>query len=322
MAIDATSLGTKLSFVRSQLNAYSGPKKQLSDSVLVVCPYHADTDPSARIWHSDASKSPGYFRCYGCGKHAKWDEVAPLLGLQPFKAPKPQDEYTRDLNLKPLSEDSEEDDGKGELQIIGDIPPKKVWRNIPTSLLIDLGGKMCNVYYSESDYTTEHFIYLPVVVRKRLRGYIRARMKKVKDKPSYLNSAGKWGHKYGLFPLDYAIALMQKLGLTTMVLVEGPRDALRLLKFGIPAVAILGTQSWSETKTKMLELSGVETVVLVFDADAAGKKATQMIKGAVNMMLNTKVFKIPESPEGEEDWDPGNCPVEVIHDLKRRLKIS
>ena len=312
--------GSKLDFVREQLRRYSGAKKELSDSTFVCCPFHSEKTPSFRIFHGEATKYPGYGKCYGCGERAKWDDLAPKLGLTPFQAPKPKDEYARPIKLVVADESDNPvpDDSTGELRLLGALPRGKVWRGFSTKFLSSLGAQLCNVYYAETNYTTENYIYFPVMVRKKLRGYIRARLRKKKDKPSYLNSPGKWSLHYGLFPLDTAIELMLRTTRNVLVLVEGPRDALRLISLGIPAVAILGTHSWSPTKTKMLELSGVDTVVLMFDGDEAGRKATTLVAKEVGLHLNVKRFLLPLG----EDLDPGNVPLEYITKLKRRLKIE
>jgi hypothetical protein len=289
----------------------------LSDSTFVCCPFHAEKTPSFRIFHGDVTKFPGYGKCYGCGERAKWDDLAPKLGLTPFRAPKPKDEYARPIKFA-LGDEGESDDSSGELRLLGPLPKGKAWRGFSTKFLSTLDAQLCNMYYAESNYTTENFIYFPVMVRRKLRGYIRARLRKKKDKPSYLNSPGKWSLNYGLFPLDTAIELMRRTTRNILVLAEGPRDALRLISLGIPAVAILGTHSWSVTKTKMLELSGVDTVVLMFDGDAAGRKATALVSKEVGIHLNVKKFLLPLG----EDLDPGNVPLEYITKLKRRLKIE
>lgn len=306
---------TRSAFIAEQLSAYSGQKMVLANSIMVCCPFHGDKDPSGRIYNAS-----GFFACYGCGKTAKWDEVALALGLKPWKKPKPSDVFAEDIKLPSFDETPVEDETRGELRITGDLPPDRRWRSISTNLLISIGAKRCRVYYTESDYLTEEFIYLPCKARGKEVGFIRARKRKVKDKPSYLNSSGQWSLTHGLFPLDYAVSMMKRLGLRVLVLVEGPRDALRLLSYGIPAVAILGTRSWSDKKTRLLALSGVDTVVLFMDGDAPGADAAKMIREAIDMQLHVKRYKIKH--EKAEDWDPGNCPEEYILELKRRLRIE
>lgn len=312
---DATQQGSKLAFVLSQLAQYHGLQKKLSTSTMVVCPFHGDKDPSGRIYHSSTSRSPGFFRCFGCGHKATWDEVAPKLGLKPFKKPKPQDEYAVELKFD-LLEDLE-DDQKGQLRLGGRVPANKSWRGISTNLLRQIDARLCQMYYPDTKFLTEKYIYLPCTVKGRERGFIRARFKKVKDKPSYLNSPGPWSSKYGLFPYDLAVKVMKETTRNLVVLVEGPRDALRLLSLGIPAMCILGTQSWSEAKTRILELSGADIVVLFMDGDKAGRKAIAMLKNVLTGFFDIKVQRLPVD---DRRLDPGNCPVWMLNTLKRRIE--
>jgi hypothetical protein len=207
------------------------------------------------------------------------------------------------------------------------LPANKVWRGIKTNLLIEIGCTLVQQY-------GEKFIYMPVNIKGEERGFIRARLKKVKDKPSYLNKAGKWSEKFGLFPYDYAVNMMRSKTINRLVLVEGPRDALRLLSEGIPAVAILGTQSWSKRKSMLIELSGAKAAVTCFDGDAAGLDATELVNDGLTGLIKTVNFSLTgkDSPywsyrkhdepskaakeDGVELWDPGNMPANKVEQLR------
>lgn len=324
---DYVSSQNKRQFVLDQLAQYAGLTNKLADSTFVCCPYHAENTPSARIFHSITSRSPGYLKCYGCGERHPWDEFAPKLGLQPFKRQKPADEYSN-MSLLPDSTAEELEDElfvQEEIEF-SDLPEGKLWRGIKTSLLTAIGAKRCRIKHPEHGWLTTK-IYLPVFINKELRGYIKARLKKHEDYPSYINAKGSWSKTHGLFPLDYAVKVAKRLKIRTIVLVEGPRDALRLLQAGIPAVCILGTQSWSANKNKLLELAGITKLILMMDGDCAGIKATELIKASASTMFDIVVLKLWEmngSPylafkdesepskaakaSGVNLWDPGNCP--------------
>lgn len=308
----------RLDFILNQLDRYTGQKKRVGDSTFVTCPYHSERTPSFRIFHSSASKSPGFGKCYGCGQTAKWDELAPKLGLQPFTYVPPTQQFARPI-LR------EEKEGSPKVTYTySRLPEGKSWRGISTALLHDLGGKKALSSYGKV------FIYLPVFIKGNLRGHITARMKKEDGRPSYINSSGKWSERYGLFPYDHAVRNRPKV----VVLVEGPRDALRLLSYGIPAIAILGTQSWSETKSKLVEMTGAETVILAFDGDDAGLRAIELVRPLLSKLVKVKVFSLTaeDSPywefkdddepskaakqQGVELWDPCSMPLKKVKDLK------
>lgn len=317
----------KLDHVIQQLDRYSGPKKRLNaSSTFVSCPFHSERTPSGRVFHSATSENPGYFKCYGCGQTGNWDEVAPKLGLSPYKWSKPVKQYA--VPLRPADAEPDEPDLK-----FSSIPKGKVWRQIKTDFLISLGCKKVRVIY-DGFRPGPVMLYLPVMVKGRERGFIRARLKKVDGKPSYLNKSGGWSKDYGLFLYDQAVALMHESGIKTLALVEGPRDALRLMSIGIPAIAILGTQSWSKRKSRMIELTGARRVVLCMDGDDAGLAAIELIKPLLVDLIRVRTFSLtgPDSPywhyrsedeptktmkaKGIESWDPGNMPLKKVKELK------
>lgn len=334
---DFVSVSNRRQFVEQQLASYAGEKKELSGSALIICPFHSEKTPSGRIFHSPTTKAPGYFICYGCGKRSNWNELAPLIGLQPFTKQRPKEEFAN-FSLLPSGETiasvKSEVSLKQEEIAFSALPANKVWRSIKTNLLISIGAKQCRVNHEEHGWLQKK-IYLPVLINKELRGYIKARLTKHADFPSYINASGSWSKTHGLFPYDYAIQMMQELGSTTMVLVEGPRDALMLLQLGIPAMCILGTQSFSATKAKLLELAGVEKVVLFMDGDCAGRAATQMLAPKLRHMFQVRIIKLwalkgspylqfgaEEEPSkaaklaGVQLWDPGSCPTWITDKLK------
>jgi len=325
---------SKLDFVRNQLSQYAGPKKEQSGSIFVLCPFHSERTPSFRIFVNETTKNPGYGKCYGCGQYGGWDKLAPMLGLKPFKKEKPTEEYAN-FRLLPDEEAEEEQDFVQEPMKFSDLPKNKRWRGISTNLLIDLGARVCRPINKEYGLLKPR-LWLPVYINEELRGYIKARFRKHPDWPSYINAKGPWSKTHGLFPFDHSIKLMRSLESKTMVLVEGQRDALRLISHGIPALCILGTQSWSSSKAKLLELAGVEKLILLFDGDDAGKEATELILPKVQFMFSVKTLKLwsmkgspyiqfkdeehPSKAAKKADvtlWDPGNMPEWIINKIKR-----
>ena len=60
-------------------------------------------------------------------------------------------------------------------------------------------------------------------------------------------------------------------------MVEGPRDALHLAEYGIPALAILGGSSvWDNAKAELLMQLEPSLVVLAFDPDKVGREGTRV----------------------------------------------
>ena len=342
--IDAVDMHRRRDFVLSQLSRYGGQKKETGNRMMILCPFHSEDTPSGSIWIGD--KYAGSYRCYGCKKKAKWDELAERIGLEPFKKGKPKEESSMDLLIsKGLAMLTKPEKYRQDEFKFWKLPRNKKWRTIPTNLLIELGGKFSrkwNEEYRSYDKTT--FIYFPVMINGTKHGFFRARIKKDtsgKNLPSYLLAAAeggsKWASTHGLWPFDYATALMRKMKSTTIVLVEGQRDALRLLLMGIPAVCIFGTQSWTDNKAKLLEVAGVERVVLLMDGDDAGIAATESIPPSLRNYFIVKIIRLwnikgspylkyKDEPEpskaakrdGVALWDPGNAPESILNKIKAK----
>lgn len=345
---DAVGRTLKLEFVKAQLGMYAGEKKAVQGSTFLLCPFHSEKTPSGRVFHSEQSLSPGFFKCYGCGHTGTWDEVAERLGLQPFRKGPPKEERASPLQILRKQHESLRANNRGYREDkfkFWDIPKNKTWRTIPTNLLIELGGRMCYKWSDEyKRWGSTKFIYMPVLINGVQRGFFRARLKKDESDaklPSYYLAAAEgsnWSKTHGLWPYDHAIEMMRELKSNTIVIVEGQRDALRLLVLGIPAMCIFGTQSWSSNKCKLLELAGVERVVMLMDGDPAGIDATEKIAPSLRSMFNTKVIKLWKikgspylkvadagDPAAEikrrklSMWDPGNCPEWILTKIKRKF---
>ena len=328
--MDFTSVQDRLEFVRAQCRTLPGAK-HYENYTMIRCPFHSDKNPSGRINHSNLSRSPGFYKCYGCGATATWDELAPLIGCQPFHS-KPAVRYARNLVI-----DQEVEEPTEEL-VTKPLPHGKIWRGIKTNLLIDIGCNLCRVRYSDGGLS-DKYIYMPVRVNDELKGYTKARLHKQPGTTSYINSAGSWVHKFGLFPFDYSISKLTET--RTIVLVEGQRDALRLLSNGIPALCIMGTQNWSDDKAQLLELNGVERAIIFMDGDDAGIKGAKKVYASLSQFMPCKVlklwkmknspylqFKSEENPSkaakeaGIELWDPFNCPQYIIDRIKEYYIIE
>jgi 5S rRNA maturation endonuclease (ribonuclease M5) len=212
------------------------------------------------------------------------------------------------------------------------------WRGVKRELLEKTGCRLCYL-----DRTGEFYVWMPVMVQGEMKGYVKACLEKPEEGPSYINASGKWSGQYGFLFYDYAVELAMRKGLNTVVLVEGPRDALRLLRYGIPAMAVLGALNWNEEKRYVLEQSGIENLILFFDGDDAGIAATKGIYKSVKTCFNIrKVMKLwrlrvpriskktgkqkrKKLADGnyrllwDNELDPGNCPLKHLRTVRDAL---
>jgi Toprim-like len=318
--------------VISEIQKIPGPKRNSGQHTFITCPYHNEKTPSGRILHRADGIGTGRFRCYGCGQSATWNQLAKLLGLQTYgKAEARQDS----LEVPKTSLDDFEGRLLGKSDKLEQLCfysllkenakqraglDGKYWRGFSLKFLDSLGFKFCRV-----EATGRFYIYLPIEIRGETKGYIKAQ-------PSYINSKGSWSLKFGLFPYDQAVSLMNSLGVTTLCLVEGPRDALRLIKLGIPAICIMGTHSWSKGKFRQLEFTGASRIILMMDGDKAGRSATKLITTGVHsngsivapplsssfQVKTVRLWRLKK--EDGSGYDPGDCPLDVIEQVKALLK--
>jgi CHC2 zinc finger/Toprim-like len=321
--------------VVSELQSLSQARRS-PNHTFVLCPFHHEKTPSGRVLHDSSRRGVGSFKCFGCGKYAPWNEVAPLLGMQTYGAkgmaemdvPKSNPAlYERYLFGEAADTATEEDERYplSESNCLKVGLKDGVWRGYSIDFLRDSIG--AQIIRSKGRF----YILLPVNIQGKEKGYIRAQLFKpdAKSIPSYLNKTGKWSLDHGLFPFDYA----QSIDKTCMVLVEGPRDALRLCQAKIPAVAILGTQSWSDKKSRVLEFAGVTKVVCLMDGDEAGRLATSMLRtGKKNGELifkplsklfewkEVKLWNVPlPKNHRESKLDPGNMPDSFVESVRNLL---
>jgi DNA primase len=194
---------------------------------------------------------------------------------------------------------------------------------------VDISGKLMSrigALYINDERMDELMIALPVSVNGRIRGAIRAVIQKTsRTRASYLTSKGKWVKKYGLFPFDYVKdRMIKKYDLRYVVLVEGPRDALRLIKNGIPALAVLGVQNLTKEKIvlAMSMFKSIEIIYYMPDRDKGGILMGRTVKELTNGLVPVQKIDLPIiEVDGEvQKVDPDNCPGWYIKRVVSYLK--
>ncbi len=317
-----------IDLIKSEVETLKIRKTITSGSIFIQCPYHEDNTPSGGI-NIDATKTVpiGWFSCFGCNKSVPWNTLAKTLGLRQLKSRSQtsvrDSDYIDPSKLRnqllgeeeDCTEEEEQKKIKQDIESLDlfDFPPEvSKWRGFSTKFLARLGAR-----YAYQDSSGEFLIWIPCMVNGQQVGYVKAFLEKVPGRPSYKNSPGKWSRRSGLLFLDNSVKMMEDQGHKTVVLTEGPRDALRCIRHKIPAVSILGTKSWSEDKRMCLENAGVENVILFMDGDDAGRAATKLIIKTLKGCLGYKYINMWKYEKG---WDPGNCPERFLNLVKASLK--
>lgn len=128
----------------------------------------------------------------------------------------------------------------------------------------------------------------------------------------------KWIHNKGFSKKNYlynygnAKEMIQKTGV--VILVEGPADVWKFVENGIENVVAVFGSSLTDSQQILLESSGATTLILLFDSDEAGNKASNNVNSSLSRM-----FKIisPSLPEGIKD--PGDLNIEQINCIIKPL---
>lgn len=315
---DVMSKEKQKELIIAELNSLEIKKNISSDKAMIVCPFHNDRTPSGGICLDVLEeRAPlGWYRCFGCGTSVPWNDLAVKLGMKKIgkNLRKKSDDYIDPKAYKAHFFEEKEKKETLEEQITKlEFMPFQfdVWRGFNTNFLETLGAKYCY-----EDRLGEFYVWFPVNVLSKLRGFVKAVIKKKKGSTSYFNSSGKWSEKFGLIFFDEARHLAKTLGVNTVVLCEGPRDALRCLQAGIPAISVLGALNWSDAKREKLESASFDRVILFFDGDKAGRKANSRVKKNLKGYFEIKQISLWKKEPGA---DPFSCDISFLKLIKRNL---
>ena len=146
-------------------------------------------------------------------------------------------------------------------------------------------------------------LIIPIMdLQGRIIGF-GSRSLKDEDQPKYLNSPETplFDKSKTLFALDKARSAISKADCA--VVVEGYFDAIALHEAGIEnVVASLGTALSGDQLKQLLRFTASKQVILNFDADNAGKKATERAIGEVEDLIYSGVvqLRILNLPDGKD----------------------
>lgn len=304
-------------------------KKLAGDSYMIQCPFHDDNTPSCGVNLTVDTDVPlGYFHCLGCGTKGHWNKLAEKLDLKQIKGWQLgfsgnglRRSRRKEKVLKYESEDEQTRRALRTLEMI-DWPASRPWRGYEGSLIRKIGGKFYNDHM-----TDETMLFFPIRVKGKLQGGVRAYLEKQTNGLSYLTTRGQWVKSYGLLGHEYVKRVVRKRGYTAVVVVEGPRDLLRLLHNRIPAVAILGVENFSRKKMmRILAMSSkIDTLYVMPDNDKAGTRMYRLIKAIAeeDNLVKVKRLKLPQDKDKKGrlvKMDPDDAPQEIIDNVKNMIE--
>ena len=120
-----------------------------------------------------------------------------------------------------------------------------------------------------------------------------------------------------LFNLNYAKESIQKTN--TVILVEGPLDVMRMQESGIEnVVGALGT-SLSLAQITLLIQNKCQNVVIAFDPDTAGIKATEKLLKKLAIYFNVSQISLKKDPS---DYTISEIQMDLMPALKRLYSVD
>jgi len=303
--MDAVRQSQLRELVVTSLSSY-GLKR--GESIVICCPWHSEKNPSLHV-HIGHKIIPGSFRCFGCNKSGNWNEIAQKLNFPKFEFRSKNDNVINTATLSVAIRDvlrSYQDSLKKltPRTLIGaeELEDDFNWRGFSGKFYKRLGGKF---YW---DRTNEReYLYFPIHMCENYLGY------------TLCNIDGKDPDKYKLYVEAVKSLFLYDLLVSEepIVLVEGHFDAIRLWAEGIPAVAIFGTQNWSDIKRNYIITKHPRKVVIAFDGDQAGYTAAKKVWNEFKFnFCNVDIFYLPCLPN---KIDPGNMPKQYVSQLRGML---
>jgi 5S rRNA maturation endonuclease (ribonuclease M5) len=312
----------KVTFIREQLSRVPDADFSNPDQVKILCPFHDDSRPSLDVSLINilGKVSVGGFNCWACKDgHGGWNKLAIKLGLEIWEQKKYENQ-SENVFLAQQAEFAQFEKNQQQQEYVKPFTEgawKGSWRGLSGSFLRSVG---CEALWDK--IAEEYRLWFPVFdFQHKLVGHIAARGENsdIENRYKYLNSDGFSSQK-----LWYGLSFEKNP--KWLVIVEGPYDCLRLRSLGIPAIAVLGIKTLTDQKILQILSKGCTKVLLALDADQAGREYTPIYAqqfenyGFEVQDLNLTRYLPAEAPDTK--MDPGDCPDEVIQDIKNFLSTN
>lgn len=184
---------------------------------------------------------------------------------------------------------------------ISELPRGLFWRGISSDFLASIP---CYLWAQKSfserknkHYYTQRLLF-PFYQDGNLLGWSGRRLD-TSDFMRYYNADWSEMTKI-LYPSDFVFGYFNS---TSVVLVEGQVDALKLVYGGVPALSIMGSSGWSPYKRNYLLAKGIKRLFLCMDGDVAGRMAAEHIYHDSHLYFDD-IFDIVLEPGTDPgEWD-------------------
>lgn len=288
-----------------------------------------EATPSLRINVVKDKYPAGSAHCWSCGIHySSWNKLTEAL-FRPDLATNDQNNYEDPIKVSSFFAKEDEEDNDPDPIFHRDLLAgtpwvyNQEWRGINGQLLLNINARM----YFDTQLEVP-MLYLPCAINKQEVGGVKAYIKPPKKGLKYINTRGSWVKSRGLLGFDLVKKMLRKQKLKTVMIGEGPRDALHPIQHGIPALPILGSNNFNETKADILLSLNLKRIITCFDPDSSGDNAKKLVYKymqseveVVNFNLHkwqTKLIKDGEWDQAKK-LDPGAAPQRVLKAIKKHL---
>ena len=319
--MDDVEIGSK-DFIMNQFRQHGIRYRELGNDFSIYCPFfpHEGNKMLLQVRYDGAM-----IHCWSCGASGNYNKLAEKLSIKKMPA---------SLNAgygavdRALTEAYLE---RGLPALPGGLTPyTEPYRGLPVDFLAEFDSKK----WWDLESMVWRILW-PITYNGKLQGYTAGRTDG-ETMPKYRHGPkGSIQTRRVLWPIDH------RLIRDTVVLVEGPFSALRLLRAGIPAVAVLGADNWHSAKiTMMLQRKRpIRGVVIAFDADPAGEHGADRVYSSIKDAFEyVERFDCPlrrmryMDDEGEmvvrtdkagkpmlEGTDPGDMPTKYVEKLREQV---
>lgn len=314
--------------VVEQIHMLPGRKSYTGDSIMVCCPFHDDSTPSAGIFIGLGMPIPlGFFNCLGCGRKGHYNNWAKEAGLEVI--PEWQLRSATELSLNGVSRIVDEVGKSRKFRTLRELmvavgrksyiewPEDREWRGYGGKLIRDLGGLLNMPAGADVPVC-----FLPCKISGKYVGGVAGYLEKRDNRTSYLTTRGQWVLENGLLGYQVTKSLIREHDIPYVLINEGPRDMMRILTEGMPAVAALGANTWSKHKTKLIEQLGVKRAYALTDNDKGGAVLRENLRAAFkDSPVKLEVIRLPEEMKNGKiiKMDPDSCPYDLMEDIAAHI---
>jgi DNA primase len=296
--------------IRAELEHRTEVTGVTSSGLYICCPFHDDENPSLGV-----ETRRGIFHCFSCGESGTIYKL--LAKLDGVSVDEIQEHYREEWKAQRVLEDIEDqlfdqafEDVEGSLPYLTrrykEDSFNRAFRPLETS---DEGTSYMRMRGLDQE-TIEIFdlrwglagryagrVIIPVYddVGKLLSYTGRAINPNVQPKTRKPRGNKALYTLFGMYQ-QWLVNDIKRKWETPLILVEGEIDAMYLYQLCFPAVATMGTSTLTAPQVDLIVEHGTK-VLLMFDGDDAGRKATVSAKARLEKFLPVSVAELPEGKD-------------------------